>query len=82
VIGPDGGDGCDGDGAHGRAGCFSVARTYDRGMCPTIEVSEEFRERVDSHCRDDETPEEFLTEILNHYESEGNPLWEGYGGPP
>lgn len=51
-------------------------------MSPTIEVSEAFLERIDSHCRDDETREEFLQELVNHYEVKGVTLWDGAGGPP
>ena len=51
-------------------------------MSPTIEVSEEFVEEIDGHLTDGETREEFLRELVHHYESEGSGLWEGYGGPP
>ncbi|WP_232688855.1 DUF7557 family protein [Halobacterium zhouii] len=51
-------------------------------MGVTIEVSEELKERMDQHVREDEAYEEFLEELLNHYEAEGESLWEGYGGEP
>lgn len=51
-------------------------------MCPAIEVSEELMERIEAHCAEEETPAEFIDEIISHYEAEGNTLWEGYGGPP
>lgn len=51
-------------------------------MCPTIEVSQELLEEIDSHVTEDESREEFLAELVHHYEAEGNFLWEGYGGPP
>ena len=51
-------------------------------MSFTLEVSEEFKERMDRHLEEGETYEEFLGELLNHYESEGEFLWEGYGGEP
>lgn len=51
-------------------------------MSPTIEVSEEFIEEIDRHLTEDESREEFLRELVHHYESEGTSLWEGYGGPP
>lgn len=51
-------------------------------MSFTLEVSEEFKERMDRHVEEGETYKEFLEELLNHYESEGAFLWEGYGGEP
>jgi hypothetical protein len=65
----------------GRAGAYPRA-DGPSSMCPTIEVSEEFLETVDNHVAADETREEFLVELVHHYESEGTSLWEGYGGPP
>lgn len=51
-------------------------------MSPTIEVSESFVEDVDGHRAEGESREEFLRELLNHYEAEGTLLSEGYGGEP
>ena len=51
-------------------------------MSVTIEVSEEFRDRIDGHREEGETREEFLTEILDHFETEGRFLREGYSGEP
>lgn len=51
-------------------------------MSPSLQVSEELLDRIDGHCREGETREEFISELLAHYESEGQALWEGYGGPP
>lgn len=51
-------------------------------MSPTIELSEEFLERVDSHREEEVSREQFLTEVLDHYETEGRFLEEGYGGAP
>ena len=51
-------------------------------MSLTLELSEEFRERIDRHFGEGETYREFLEELLNHYESEIKFLWEGYGGEP
>ena len=51
-------------------------------MCPAIEVSEDLKEEIEAHVADDESPEDFLTELLHHYEAEGHAMWEGYGGPP
>lgn len=51
-------------------------------MSPTIEVSEALVEQIDAHLAEGESREEFIAEILHHYEAEGATLWEGYGGPP
>lgn len=51
-------------------------------MASTIELSEELTARIEAHCSPDESPEAFVRELLNHYEAEGNLLWEGYGGEP
>ena len=51
-------------------------------MAETAELSPELTERIESHMQEGETHEEFVEELLNHYESEGNLLWEGYGGEP
>lgn len=51
-------------------------------MTPTLELSEDLLRRIDGHIEDGESREEFIAELLNHYESEGKALWEGYGGPP
>lgn len=51
-------------------------------MSPTIEVSEDLLEEIDSLRTDGESREEFIAELVHHYEAEGNLLWEGYGGPP
>ncbi|WP_255198531.1 DUF7557 family protein [Halorarius litoreus] len=44
----------------------------------TLEISDELRERIDKHLEEDETYEEFLTELLSVYETEGAFLQEGY----
>ena len=51
-------------------------------MSPSIEVSEELLDEIDSHLTEDEDREEFLKELVHQYEAEGAGLWEGYGGPP
>lgn len=51
-------------------------------MSPSINVSEELLEDIDSHLAEGETREEFIAELVHYYEAEGNALWEGYGGPP
>ena len=47
-------------------------------MSPTIEVSEELVERIEDHLEEDETYEEFITELVSMYETEGAFLQEGY----
>jgi ferritin-like metal-binding protein YciE len=47
-------------------------------MTRTLEISDELKERLDDHLEEEETHEEFLTELLNIYESEGAYLREGY----
>jgi hypothetical protein len=44
----------------------------------TIDISDDLKNRLDDHLEDDETYDEFLTELLNIYESEGSFLREGY----
>jgi hypothetical protein len=44
----------------------------------TLEISDELRERLDEHLEDDETYEEFITELVSIYETEGAFLQEGY----
>lgn len=44
----------------------------------TLEISDELYDRLDQHCEQDETIEEFLTELLAVYETEGAFLQEGY----
>ncbi|WP_170972359.1 DUF7557 family protein [Natronorubrum halophilum] len=47
-------------------------------MTHTIEISDEMKDRLDAHCEEDETYEEFLEELLTIYETEGAFLQEGY----
>lgn len=47
-------------------------------MSHTIEISDDLRERMDTHLEDDETYEEFIAELLSLYETEGAFLQEGY----
>lgn len=44
----------------------------------TLDISDELHARLESHCEDDESIEEFLTELLAVYETEGAFLQEGY----
>jgi len=47
-------------------------------MPHTIEISDDLMERIQSHSEEDETPEEFIEELVNIYETEGSFLQEGY----
>ena len=47
-------------------------------MPHTLEISDDMKERLDSHCEDGESYEEFLEELLTIYETEGAFLREGY----
>ncbi len=42
-----------------------------------LEISDELYERIEGHLEEGETPEQFLTELLNIYETEGSFL-QGY----
>jgi hypothetical protein len=44
----------------------------------TLEIPDELHARLDSHCEEDETIVEFLTELLAVYETGGAFLQEGY----
>lgn len=47
-------------------------------MTYTLEISDELRERLEGHLEEDETYEEFITELVSMYETEGAFLQEGY----
>jgi predicted CopG family antitoxin len=47
-------------------------------MTYTLEISDELRERLDAHLEEDESYEEFITELVSMYETEGTFLQEGY----
>lgn len=47
-------------------------------MTETIEISDELRDRLDTHLEEGETYEEFIAELLTLYETEGTFLQEGY----
>lgn len=40
-------------------------------MTRTIELDDELAERIEDHCREDETIEELIEELVNIYEQEG-----------
>jgi hypothetical protein len=43
-----------------------------------LEISDDLRDRLESHVEEDETVEEFIEELVNIYETEGAFLQEGY----
>jgi hypothetical protein len=47
-------------------------------MTYTIEISDELKTRLDSHLEEDESYEEFITELVSMYETGGTFLQEGY----
>jgi len=47
-------------------------------MTQTIEIDDDLAERLDTHCEEDETREEFIVELVSMYETEGTFLQEGY----
>jgi len=47
-------------------------------MTQELEIGDDLYERIESHLEEGETPEEFVTELLNIYETEGSFLQEGY----
>ncbi|MFB6075117.1 MAG: hypothetical protein ABEJ89_08900 [Haloarculaceae archaeon] len=47
-------------------------------MTRTIELSDELYDRLDGHLEEDESPAEFIEELVSMYETEGTFLQEGY----
>lgn len=47
-------------------------------MSYTLEISDELKARLDDHTEEDETYEEFISELVSVYETEGAFLQEGY----
>lgn len=47
-------------------------------MTRTLEIDDELAERIDRHLEEDESPEEFIAELVSVYETEGSFLQEGY----
>jgi hypothetical protein len=47
-------------------------------MTHTLEISDELRDRLESHLEEDETYEEFIEELVSLYETDGAFLQEGY----
>jgi hypothetical protein len=47
-------------------------------MTHTLEISDDLLARIETHLEDDETPEEFIEELVSMFETEGAFLQEGY----
>ncbi|WP_418886476.1 DUF7557 family protein [Halapricum desulfuricans] len=47
-------------------------------MTHTLEISDDLKERLDTHVEEDESYEEFIEELVSVYETEGAFLQEGY----
>ncbi|MFC7116138.1 hypothetical protein ACFQH2_15955 [Natronoarchaeum sp. GCM10025703] len=47
-------------------------------MTYTLEISDELKDRLDSHLQEGESHEEFIAELVSIYETEGEFLREGY----
>lgn len=47
-------------------------------MGQTLEISDELKERLDTHLEDDQSYEELIEELLSMYETDGAFLQEGY----
>jgi hypothetical protein len=47
-------------------------------MTQRIEISDELGQRIEDHLQEDESYEEFITELVSMYETEGAFLREGY----
>lgn len=47
-------------------------------MSLTVTLDDDLAERIESHIAEDETPEEFIAELVSMYEVEGSLLREGY----
>jgi predicted transcriptional regulator len=47
-------------------------------MTFTLEISDDLKDRLDSHLEEDESHEGFIEELVSVYETEGAFLQEGY----
>ena len=47
-------------------------------MTHTIEINDDLKERLDSHCEEDQTIEELVEELVSIYETDGAFLQDGY----
>jgi hypothetical protein len=55
-----------------------VGTTHQPPMTYTLEIRDELRDRLDEHCQEGESYEEFIAELVSMYETEGTFLQEGY----
>ena len=46
-------------------------------MPTTIELDDDLAARIEGHLEEDETPEEFISELVSIYEQEGRFVQEG-----
>ncbi|ELY65863.1 hypothetical protein C492_02697 [Natronococcus jeotgali DSM 18795] len=55
-------------------------RPFDRRslMSHTLEISDDLKDRLDSHCDEGQSPEELIEELVSIYETEGTFMQEGY----
>ncbi|MFU8869097.1 hypothetical protein [Natronococcus sp.] len=47
-------------------------------MTHSLEISDDLKDRLDSHCDEGQSPEELIEELLSIYETEGTFVQEGY----
>ena len=47
-------------------------------MTHTLEISDDLKDRLDSHRDEGQSPEELIEELVAMYETEGTFLQEGY----
>ena len=47
-------------------------------MRKTIKIDAELHDRLEGHCEEGESVEEFITELVSMYETEGAFMQEGY----
>ncbi|WP_169333431.1 DUF7557 family protein [Natronococcus jeotgali] len=47
-------------------------------MSHTLEISDDLKDRLDSHCDEGQSPEELIEELVSIYETEGTFMQEGY----
>lgn len=60
-------------------GPIDAGRAFARPtMTTTIEISDDLRNRLESHLEEGEEIEEFIEELVSIYETEGTFLQEGY----
>ncbi|WP_394739150.1 DUF7557 family protein [Natronococcus roseus] len=47
-------------------------------MTHTLEISDDLKDRLDSHCDEGQSPEDLVEELVSIYEAEGTFMQEGY----